>query len=146
MGAETLATERDAGARGRDHDPPATTSPAPAPVPIPRRGWYRDPLGGALVAVAVVGLAGGGVLWMSARSDVDRANERGAGGVTLGEARALEDTAARKQRWALVAGGAGTALLVGGVLRSARADHTDVVEVAPPSSGAGATVTVGWRF
>jgi hypothetical protein len=151
MGDQTIATEPDAGARGRDNDLSATTSSEPAPAPAPtqrrvNRGWYRDRLGGALVAGATLGFAGGGFLWMSARSDVDRANQRGTDGVTLAEARDLEDAAARKQRWALVAGGTGAALLVGGVLRYALADHTDTVEVAPPPSGTGATVTVGWRF
>lgn len=149
MGDQPIATEPDGDARGRDNVSASMSSSALSSAPTQRRvhhGWYRDPLGGALVAGAVLGFAGGGVLWMSARSDIDRANQRGTDGVTLAAARALEDAASRKQRWALVAGGAGTALLIGGVLRYALADHTDTIEVAPPSSGTGATVTVGWYF
>jgi hypothetical protein len=44
------------------------------------------------------------------------------GGVTVATARELEDAAQRKQGWALIAGGAGAALAIGGVLRYALAD------------------------
>jgi hypothetical protein len=151
MGDQTIATEPDGDARGRNHASSATASllPAREPAPVQRRvnrGWYRDRVGGALVAGAALGFAGGGALWLSARSDIDRANQRGTDGVTLAEAHDREDAASRKQRWSLVAGSAGAALLIGGVLRYALADHTDTIELSPPPSGAGATVTVGWRF
>jgi hypothetical protein len=147
MGEEPITGEPDPGAR----DLAATPDVSPAAPAGPRRervnhGWYRDRIGGALVAGAVVGFAGSGVLYLSARTDVSRANQRGAGGVTLDEARDLEASADRKRQWAMIAGGAGAALLAGGALRYALADHSDTVEVAPPPSGTGATVTVGWRF
>ncbi|HUQ06041.1 MAG TPA: hypothetical protein VM261_26240 [Kofleriaceae bacterium] len=148
MGDQPIATEPDTGAR--DRTATAATEPPAAATPPRRervnRGWYRDRIGGALVAGATVGFAGGGVLWLSARTDVSRANRRGADGVTLDEARDLEASADRKQRWAMIAGGVGGALLVGGVLRYTLADHTDTLEVTPPPSGHGATVTVGWHF
>jgi hypothetical protein len=139
---------------------PVPAEPVPARVPEPRaapapeplapvtetraRAWYTDPLGDALVATGAGGLILGGVLYLSARTDIAKADQGGAGGVTLEQHTELADSADQKQLWAGVAAGAGTALIVAGVVRFMTGAHTETITVAPATGGA--TVEARWRF
>lgn len=106
--------------------PPATTTPVPEPVaPVPQplptedpgpvwtpRAWWKDPVGGALVGVGVVGLGVGGYLLISARSlDADKANAS-----SYGEFERLEDKASSRGTLGVIAAAGGGALLVTGIV------------------------------
>jgi hypothetical protein len=136
---------------------PADPHPVPVPVPVPvpdsdsapvtrtrTRPWYTDALGDALVAGGTGGLILSGVLVLSARTDVSRANQGAAGGVTLEEYNQLSDDADRKQLWAGVAAGVGGALIIGGIVRYMTGDRTETITIEPAESGA--TVGARWRF
>ncbi len=137
---------------------PTTSAPAvepeqpPEPAPLPpepetrtvKRAWYTDPIGDALVATGAGGLILGGVLYLSARTDVAKADRGGAGGVTLAEHAELADSADQKQLYAGIAAGAGAALIIGGVLRYMTGDRTETVIIEPTSGGA--TLEARWRF
>ncbi len=144
---ERLPVDPGTGAAGlpAGHDRTAATAAPPA-VPTRTRPWYTDALGDALVGVGLAGGVTAGALYLSARDDLDRAAEGGPGGVTLAEHDRLVARADRKQLWAGIAGGVGAALVVGGVIRFVTGDRTETVTVAPAAGGAGASVTVGWRF
>ena len=124
-------------------DTGAPAEPEPTPEAATRtRPWYTDTLGDGLVAAGTAGLILGGVFYLSARTDVSKANQGGAGGITLDEHAELTDSADKKQLWAGIAAGAGAALIIGGVVRYLTGDRSERITVE--ATGAGAAV--GWRF
>jgi len=112
------------------HDP---VPPSPPPVEHPpssgERAWWKDPVGGALVGVGVVGLGVGGVFLVQARS----ANHDKATAPTYGAFRALEDRASSRGKL-----GVG-ALIGGGVLVGA-----GIVWYATHRSSEHRTAITGW--
>ncbi len=103
--------------------PPPVPEPAPTPAPQPPppdeplpaftpRAWWKDPVGGALVGVGIVGLGVGGYLLVSASSldgDKDKAT-------SYGEFERLEDKAKSRGTLGVIATASGGALLVGGII------------------------------
>lgn len=132
--------------------PVAEPEKPPEPEPLPaapetrtvQRAWYTDPIGDALVAAGAGGLILGGVFYLSARTDVAKADRGGAGGVTLAEHTELADSADKKQLYAGIAAGAGAALIVAGVVRYLTGDRTETITFEPTSGGA--TLEARWRF
>jgi tetratricopeptide (TPR) repeat protein len=127
--------------------PEPVPEPAPVPAPVvepPRREqppaaprvvlrpWYTDVVGDVLVIGGLAGLGVGAYLFTAAGSDVDAANAGGAGGVTAAEYIALRDRADRRYMYATIGAGVGGALLIGGILKYAISDRTEVV---PTRSG-----------
>jgi hypothetical protein len=117
--------------------PPPPPQPVPVPEPAPppppptetSRAWWKDPVGGALVGVGVIGLGVGTVFLVQARSaDQDKANA-----ATYGEFQALEDKA--QSRGKLGVG----ALIGGGVLVTA-----GIVWYATRGSSESKTAVTGW--
>ena len=111
--------------------PPPVQPRQPDPPPPPAesaRAWWKDPVGGALVGVGVIGLGVGTVFLVQARSaDKDKATAP-----TYGEFQALEDKAQSR-------GKLGVAMLIGGgVLVTG-----GIVWYATRSGGKKTTVT-GW--
>lgn len=88
--------------------PPPTPVPSRQPDPPPptaesSRAWWKDPVGGALVGVGVIGLGVGTVFLVQARSaDKDKVSAP-----TYGEFQSLEDKAQSR-------GKLGVAMLIGG--------------------------------
>jgi hypothetical protein len=114
---------------------------APARADEPKRPWYSDTAGNALVAAGTGGILLGGVLVLSARTDVAKANQGAAGGITLAEYNDLSASADDKQLWGSIAAGAGAALVIGGVVRYLTADR---VMIAPSTDRAG--LQARWTF
>lgn len=92
---------------------PPKADPAPEPVRSPGgstvdepRAWWKDPVGGALVGVGVVGLGVGGVFLVQARA----ADEDKASAATYGEFQRLEDRASSRGKLGVIG------LIGGGVL------------------------------
>ncbi|MBZ0237188.1 MAG: hypothetical protein K8M05_32975 [Deltaproteobacteria bacterium] len=140
--------DADGDAGGDDTKPPAREDHGPPP-PTTRtrvRPWYTDTLGDGLVLGGTAAGVAAGLLYLSARSDVSRADEGGPGGVSLAEHDRLTERAETKQLWAGVAGAAGAALIIGGVVRYVTGDRTETITVAPAATAGGGSVTLGWRF
>jgi hypothetical protein len=100
----------------------------------PRRRWYKDPIGGVLVGAGLASGVTGVVFYSSARGDLDGAESAG----TYQQSEDLVDRAGRKRLYAAIAGGAGAALVVFGVVRYAMSgggDEAPAVTVAPTSDG-----------
>ncbi len=103
------------------HPPVPAPTPAPTPRPPPlddplpistTRAWWKDPVGGALVGVGVVGLGVGGYLLMSASSlDADKENA-----TSYGEFQRLEDKATSRGTLGVIAAAGGGALIVAGIV------------------------------
>jgi hypothetical protein len=114
--------------------PPVTHDPVPPPVEHPPssdepRAWWKNPVGGALVGVGVVGLGVGGVFLVQARSaDHDKANAP-----TYGEFRTLEARASSRGKLGM------GALIGGGVLVGA-----GIVWYATHRSSEHRTAVTGW--
>ena len=99
--------------------PPPVAEPVPTPPQIDQPppppsspAWWKDPVGGALVGVGVVGLGVGGYFLVSARSldsDKDTAPN-------YGEFQRLEDKADSRGRLGVIAVAGGGALLVAGIV------------------------------
>lgn len=126
--------------------PPPPTEPAPVAAPRTRtitHAWYTD-IAGDLLVIAGLGAAGVSAYFANASSaDIERANAGGGGGVSLEDYRQLTDRAADRKRDAWIAAGVGGALVVGGLLKLALTDRTEVVPVASPTGGG---VAIGGRF
>lgn len=119
----------------KEPEKPVVVQPAPMPPPPPpaqpeaSRAWWKDPVGGALVGVGVIGLGVGGVFLVQARSaDNDKANAP-----SYGEFQRLEERA--ESRGKLGVG----ALIGGGVLVTA-----GVVWYATHGSGSHRATVTGW--
>ncbi len=130
----------------------ARTAPKPAPAPEPSReprtktiehAWYTDIVGDVLLVGGLGALGASAYFANGARADTDRANAGGAAGVTLDDYYALRDRATDRRRTAWIAGGIGGALVIGGVLKYALTDRTEVVPVVSSTSGG---VALGGRF
>ena len=93
---------------------PARPPPPPeAPPPISTtRAWWKDPVGGALVGVGVIGLGVGGYFLVSASSlDSDKDNA-----TSYGEFQRLEDKAKSRGTLGVIAAAGGGALVVAGIV------------------------------
>jgi len=98
---------------------PEPAGPAPQPSPpddlrpiSTMRAWWKDPVGGALVGVGVVGLGVGGYLLVSARSlDADKDNA-----ASYGEFERLENKANSRGTLGVIAAAGGGVLLVTGIV------------------------------
>lgn len=96
--------------------PPPVVSPAPpvervASHPPARRAWYREPVTLTLLGVGVAATAVGGGFMISARSEHVAALDA----KTLDDTRKHSDNAKSRLRIGLVTGGAGIAVVGGGV-------------------------------
>ena len=76
------------------------------------RAWWKDPVGGALVGVGVLGLGAGSALLLSARS-AERAK---ATATTYGEFQALDDRATSRGTLGVVMAASGGVLLGAGMI------------------------------
>lgn len=105
-------------------------SPPPPPEPHESaRAWWKDPIGGALVGVGVIGLGVGGVFIVQARSaDKDKASAP-----SYGEFQRLEDRAESRGKLGVAA------LIGGGVLVTA-----GIVWYATHRSSSKQTTVTGW--
>lgn len=129
---------------------PVATPDEPAPAPAPRtrhRPWYTDALGDTLTGLGLVGLGVGGYYALSARSaesDADAAPN-------YYRYQELQDRAASRGQTAVIAGIAGGALVVGGLIRYATRSSgapesaTQVTGWVDPTSAAGGVIALG-RF
>ncbi len=123
-----------------DDRPPTPPSPPPR-----RRSFLRDPLGGVLVTSGLVAGGLGGYFYLRARGELC------ADPCTISY-QAFVDGNARAQTWrtgAVVAGGVGAALLVGGIARwiavSGDDDRADLeLSWAPHAGGGGLVVAGAW--
>lgn len=123
-------------------------APAPGDAiarPAHRTSFYRDPLGDILVGSGVIAGGLGGYFYLRARAELCT-------DPCTGSYQAYQDSVARARTWrtgAIVAGGLGGALVVGGLVRwvLVAGDHGPAeVDVAwTPRPGGGALV-VGGRF
>lgn len=116
--------------------PPKADPVASQPEPSPARpagdqprAWWKDPVGGALVGVGVVGLGVGGVFLVQARSaDKDKASA-----TTYGEFQRLEDRASSRGKLGVIG------LVGGGVLVGA-----GIVWYATHGQGKHSAQVTGW--
>jgi hypothetical protein len=90
---------------------PSPAEPVAPPPPVASRVWYRDPISLSLIGAGVVGTGIGAGFLISARSE----HVAVAGSATLGEARDHSDHAKSRLRIGLITGGAGIAVVGGGV-------------------------------
>lgn len=138
------APKREPTAPARPQVAEAPLPPIAPPPEKPARGrsWYADPLGGALVGVGVAGGFVGVLLYRKASSDIDAA-ERAA---NYGGSEDLVDRAASRRRIATIAGVAGGALVIGGVIRYVMVGGREQRQVAIVPTAGGAAVTFGGRW
>lgn len=142
-------------ARGARTEPAATAPPAPVPrapgaptaaIAAQPEHWYRDKIGGALVAGGAVAAILALVEYRSAVSDLDAAGDRAAT-TSLARYHELVDRADGKRTTSIVLAGAGAALISTGVVRyvlHSRTLETHDVAIAPARGGG--VVTYGGRF
>lgn len=129
----------------------ARTAPAPEPTPEPaaprtrtvQAPWYTDVVGDVLLVGGLGALGASTYFALGARADIERADQGGAGGVTLADYATLRDRAHDRTRYAWIAGGAGGALVIAALLEYSLRDRTEVVPVVTPSGGG---VAIGGRF
>ncbi|CAN5698388.1 hypothetical protein BH11MYX3_BH11MYX3_07300 [soil metagenome] len=111
--------------------PPVVTAPG-EPVSPPSeeiRAWWKNPVGGALVGIGVVGLGVGGVFMVQARA----ANKDKASATTYGEFERLDDRASSRGKLGVIG------LVGGGVLVGA-----GIVWYATHGRGKRSTQVTGW--
>jgi len=106
--------------------------------------WYSDPAGDTLVVLGLVGLAVGAGLFVSASS----AEAQSKTAVDYDHFQALDDKAASRGLYGVIATSAGAALVIGGVIRyatrsSTTTEHTIVTGWATPTGG-GLALTGGF--
>lgn len=117
----------------------ASAEPERAPVSTPKaegtRAWWKDPVGGALVGLGVVGL-GVGTVFLVQGSGADSDKESAA---TYEEYQALADKAESRGQLGVISLVAGGALVTGGIIyyatRSKPADNTVSGWLAPSGGG-----------
>jgi tetratricopeptide (TPR) repeat protein len=131
-------------------EPKPESKPEPKPVLTPDpprrddggRAWFKDPLGGALVGAGLIGGVVGVVLYRSASADIDAAESA----ANYGSSEELVDGAKSKRRNALIAGGVGGALLIGGVIRYATSGGRETKRIAIVPTTGGAAVSWSGRW
>jgi tetratricopeptide (TPR) repeat protein len=133
-----------------DPEPAATPDvppPQPPPPPVPTKepgsasaAWYTDVLGDALVGLGIVGGVFSVVEYRAATSDRSNADHA----ANYQAYSDLIDSAKSKQTLAIVAGGAGAALVIGGALHFVMADHSAKVAIAPAPGGG--MLSIAGRF
>ncbi|MGE5183245.1 MAG: hypothetical protein ACM31C_14345 [Acidobacteriota bacterium] len=128
--------------------PPAAAAVQPAPAPPASErvsdhpAWYANPIADALVGGGVVAGIAGALLYRAALADYDRADaatDYAAHHAAIQDGRSARDEA-------LIAGGAGVALVAGGILYHvlhARGDEPRV-SVAPARGGGAVTWSARW--
>jgi tetratricopeptide (TPR) repeat protein len=133
----------------------ARSEPALEPEPEPERApstpqtrtierpWYTDVAGDVLVIAGVGALGASAYFANGARADLERAKSGGANGVTLADYTMLRERADDRRSYAFIAAGVGGALLLGGLVKFAVGDRTEIVPVASPSV---ASIAIGGRF
>jgi tetratricopeptide (TPR) repeat protein len=121
--------------------PPVATAPAAAQ----RSPWYRDTIGGALVAGGVIAAVIGFVEYSSALSDLDAAGDRDRT-TTLDRYDELVAGAHQKRTMALVLTGAGGALIGAGIVRFVLRSEPAEVRVGVAPAHGGGVVTYAGRF
>jgi hypothetical protein len=125
---------------------PAALAPqAPSPVAAQRSPWYRDTVGGALVAGGVVAALVGLVEYGSALSDLDAAGDRGST-TSLDRYHELVDSAHRKRIMSVVLAGAGGALIGAGIVRFVLHREPTEVRVGVAPAHGGGVITYGGSF
>ncbi len=128
--------------------PPRVAETASPPIepppekPSQGRAWYADPLGGVLVGVGIAGGVTGVLLYRKASSDIDAAESA----QNYGSSEDLVDRAASRRRLATIAGVAGGALVIGGIIRFVTASGGEKRQVAIVPTTGGAAVTFGGRW
>jgi hypothetical protein len=129
-------------------EPPRVADTTPPPVaPAPEkpsggRAWYADPLGGVLVGVGIAGGVTGVLLYRKASSDIDAAP----GATNYGNSEDLVERAESRRKLATIAGVAGGALVIGGIIRYVTAGGREQRGVAIVPTSGGAAVTLGGRW
>jgi tetratricopeptide (TPR) repeat protein len=127
------------------NEPVAKPEPVVAPVQVdaPRR-WYLDKLGAGLVGTGVLGGVVAVIFYRGASSDIDAA----ATATNYGESERLVDSASGKRTFAVIAGGAGIALLGAGVVRyvMVRGSAKQERRLSLVPTDGGAAITWGGRW
>lgn len=128
--------------------PPASPPRSNVPASMPRtrtveHPWYTDVVGDVLLVAGVGALGTSAYFANGARADIDRASAGAPSGISLEEYTRLTDRADNRRRNAWIAASVGGALVLGGVLKLALSDRTEVVPVASPTGGG---VALGGRF
>lgn len=108
-----------------DPDPPPQPMPKPVPAEEPSP-WYTDTTGGLLTLGGVTGLTLASVFLLSSRSSASSLDNA----ATYGDYESSLDDANRARKIAIVAGSAGTALCIVGVIRYLTRDPSPTVEVS----------------
>jgi tetratricopeptide (TPR) repeat protein len=125
---------------------PAGTAPSVAVVASRPSPWYRDTVGGALVAGGAAATIVGLLEYRSALSDLDAAGDR-ASTTTLERYHELVDSAHGKRTASIVLVGAGGALITAGVVRYVvRSPALEHREVGISPARGGGVVTYRGRF
>jgi len=127
----------------------ADAKPAPLDIPSPKdqggasEPFYKDIIGDALVGGGIACAALGGFMYTQALGKLDDAEKA----PTYPEQQALVDSAHQKRTLALALGGAGVALIGGGVVKymlHARTERVGAVAIVPTAHGS--FVTWSRRF
>jgi hypothetical protein len=105
------------------------THAEPTPVAV-THPWYTDPAGDTLVVLGLAGLAAGAALFVSAHS----AEAQSKTALDYDHFQALDDKAAARGLYGVIATSAGAALVIGGVIRYATRSSTTTES----------TVLTGW--
>ena len=126
--------------------PPPPPAEQPKPEPLPEKElppappaaqashWYGDVLGDVLVVGGVAAFVGAGIEYKGARSSIDDA----ANATTLDQYNKSVDDAHRKRPMSLILGGAGAALVAGGLIHyMIHGTHAEThgVAVVPTADG-----------
>jgi len=121
-------------------EPAAMPPPTKEPTTAASAPFYRDFLGDALVGLGIAGGILGVVEYHAATTDRSNADHA----ATYQAYSDLIDRAKSKQTIAIIAGGAGAALVVGGALHFVMADRSTKVAVTPTSGGG--MLSIAGRF
>ncbi|HVK82449.1 MAG TPA: hypothetical protein VM513_00010 [Kofleriaceae bacterium] len=121
--------------------PPEEPVVPPPPPPPSTSAWYKDPVGGALVGGGVIAAAVGVVFYLGAQSELDDAEQA----TLLPEYQDHVDSARSKRLVSVVLFGAGSAMVVGGIVRyMTRGDSSEATRVGVvPTSGGGLITWTG---
>lgn len=119
--------------------PTTTTTPAapaapPSPAPAGAGPWYTDVIGDVLTGGGAIALVTAGIEYKSARSALDDAEHA----TTLADYNKLVDSAHSDRTFALVLGGAGAALVAGGIVHymmHGKTTETRGVAIVPIAGG-----------